>query len=296
MVTCKECNREFKSLDSVRRHRGQKHNINAEQTYVDYVLNGKEPICKCGCGDKPNFLSIGKGFVGYVHGHSARVNNNWGHNKEVLKKSHETQKKMHKDGTLKMWNDGLTIDDPRVRDNIDKVMSNPNRGNNISKKLSGVPKSEEHKESIAKSAILRWSDPKEREKQSHARMKYIIKNGFQTKSKLEDTFRNILISNFSMVDGVDFYHQYYIREIKSLYDFKISGKKILIEVDGDYWHCNPNSKFSTPKYIAQIKNLKQDKIKNKWCLDNGYKLLRFWEMDINNNPESVIEKLKMELL
>jgi len=37
-------------LDSLRRHRSQKHSINAEQTYIDYVLDGVEPKCKCGCG------------------------------------------------------------------------------------------------------------------------------------------------------------------------------------------------------------------------------------------------------
>jgi very-short-patch-repair endonuclease len=296
MVKCKECNREFESLDSLRRHNNQKHNINAEQTYVDYVLNGVKPTCKCGCLEEVKFLSIEKGFVDYIRGHAARVNNNWGHNESALKKSHETQKKMHANGEIKIWNKGLTIEDKRVRDNIDKIMSNPERGKNISKKLKNVPKSEEHKQNIKIGANIRWSDESEREKQSHRRMEYIIKNGFQVKSKLEETFKDILITNFSMVEEKDFYPQYYVREIKSLYDFKISGKKILIEVDGDFWHCNPNSNFAEPKYAPQISNLKQDEIKNKWCSDNGYKLLRFWETDINNNLNNVIETLKKELL
>jgi very-short-patch-repair endonuclease len=75
----------------------------------------------------------------------------------------------------------------------------------------------------------------------------------------------------------------------------ISGKNFLIEVDGDYWHCNPNTKYSTPIYAAQKKNLIQDEIKNNWCLDNKYKLLRFWESDINNNTEKIIKFLKEEL-
>jgi hypothetical protein len=43
---CKECNREFESLDSLRRHRSQAHKIGSEQTYIDYVLDGIEPSCK----------------------------------------------------------------------------------------------------------------------------------------------------------------------------------------------------------------------------------------------------------
>lgn len=296
MLNCKECNREFESLDSLRRHRNQKHGINAEQTYIDYVLSGVVPTCKCGCGEKPKYLGIDSGYRDYIRGHASRINNNWGHNPEVIKKSHETQKKMHQSGELTIWNKGLTIDNERVRNNINKTMANPNRSENISKKLKDIPKSNEHKENIQKAAILRWESEEEREKQSHKRMEYIIKNGFEVKSKLEEKFKNILINEFFMVEEVDFYPQYYVREIKSLYDFKISGKKILIEVDGDYWHCNPNSKFSEPKYAAQFSNLKQDEIKNKWCIDNGFKLLRFWETDINNNLEHVIDVLKKELL
>lgn len=295
MIVCKECDREFESLDSLRRHRSQKHNINAEQTYVDCVLDGVEPKCKCGCGQKPKYLGVYAGYRDYIRGHAARINNNWGHNPEAIKKSHDTQRKMHSDGTLKMWNDGLTIEDPRVRDNIDKVMSNPERGKKISKKLIGVEKSLEHKEAIKLAADLRWSNPDERERQSHRRMEYIIKNGFQVKSKLEETFLQILKSEFNLDETKDYYRQFYVRGIKALFDFKIKGKNILIEVDGDYWHCNPNSKFSEPIYETQKGNLIQDKIKEKWCLDNGYKLLRFWESDINTKPEEIIKTLKKEL-
>jgi very-short-patch-repair endonuclease len=292
---CKICDKEYSSINGLRSHNIQKHNINAEQTYVDYVLNSIEPKCKCGCGLKPNFLSVEKGYVEYILGHVARVNNNWGHNQEALKKSHETQKKMHADGKLKVWNDGLTIADERVRKNVEASLSNPNRSKNISKKLSGVKKTDEHKKSIKLAADIRWSKPEERENQSHRRMQYIIKNGFSPKSKLEEIFKDILEKEFLMKEHHDYYRQYYVRDIKALFDFKISGKNILIEVDGDYWHCNPNSQFKEPIYEAQKGNLIQDKIKEEWCLKNGFKLLRFWESDINTKPEEIIKRLKEEL-
>lgn len=295
MVVCKECDLEFDTLDSLRRHRVQKHKISAEQTYVDYILGGIKPTCECGCGEHTKFLSIEKGFVKFIRGHASRVNNNWGHNPEAIKKSHETQKQMHKDGRLTIWNKGLTVDDERVRDNINKVMSNPNRGKNISNKLKDIPKSKEHKIKIQRTAELRWLNPDEREKQSHRRMLYITKNGFQVKSKLEDIFKEILLTEFNLKEDIDYYPQYYVREIKSLYDFKIKGKNIMIEVDGDFWHCNPNTKFKEPLYTTQKSNLVQDKIKNEWCVDNDFKLLRFWETDINNKPEEIISILKKEL-
>lgn len=93
MVKCKICESEFESIDSLRRHNSQKHNINAEQTYIDYVLGGIKPTCKCGCGEKPKYLGMDSGYRDYIRGHAARINNNWGHNPEAIKKSHETQKK-----------------------------------------------------------------------------------------------------------------------------------------------------------------------------------------------------------
>ena len=181
MINCKECNREFDSLDSLRRHRTQKHGINAEQTYIYYVLDGIKPTCKCGCGETPKYLGIDAGYRDYIRGHAARVNNNWGHNPEVLKKSHETQKKMYANGELKIWNKGLTKKDDRVRDNLKKVMSNPERGKNISKKLKDIPKSEDHKEKMKISANIRWDDENEREKQSHRLISHLIKNNYRNK-------------------------------------------------------------------------------------------------------------------
>jgi hypothetical protein len=35
--------------------------------------------------------------------------------------------------------------------------------------------------------------------------------------------------------------------------------------------------------------------KNKWASENNYKLLRFWEHDINKNTSQIIETLKKEL-
>lgn len=293
-IKCKICDKEFTSLSGLSKHNSRKHSMCSENTYIEYGLNNVPPICECGCGKKPTFLSIKKGYNKFIRGHASRVNNNWGHNSDVLKKSHDTQKKMHKSGELKMWNEGLTVDDPRVRDNINKIMSNPNRSKKISKALSNVPKSEEHKSKLSDIAKIRWSDPKEREVQSHRRMLWMKENDYTVKSNLEEIINTIFIT-LNLKEDVDYERQYYIRDNKSYYDFKLYKSNILIEVDGDFWHCNPNTKHKIPKYECQFKNIKKDKLKNRWCKDNNITLIRFWEYDIKNNLDSVIIKLK-ELL
>lgn len=293
MVKCKICESEFDTIDSLRRHNSQKHNINAEQTYIGYVLGGVEPTCKCGCGEKPKYLGIDTGHRDYIRGHAARINNNWGHNPDVVKKSHNTQKKMYESGELTIWNKGLTMDDERVKNNIEKIMANPNRGKNISKKLKGVAKSEDHKEKIKIAANVRWSDENEREKQSHRLISRLIKNNYRNKkTKLEIKFQSILES-LGFIEKIDFRYQ---KQISSaIFDFYFEDKNLLIEVDGDFHHCNPNSINSIPKYDIQLKTISNDIRKNKIADNKKIKLLRFWELDINNNLDSVIEILKKEL-
>lgn len=290
-IKCKICEKEFTSLLGLSKHNSQKHNMCSEETYINYKLGGKKPTCKCGCNEETNFLSIKKGYTGYIRGHSQRINNNWGHNTKALEKSHKTQKLMHESGDLKVWNDGLTIDDSRVRDNIDKVMSNPNRSKRISKALSDVPKSEEHKKNLSIAQIKSWDNQEKRDRQRDNRMKYIRNNDLIPTSKLEKYFEEVLLQEFKLKSGIDYYPQFYVRDIKGLFDFKLSGKKILIEIDGDFWHCNPNTKFKIPKYAAQFSNLKKDKIKKEWCKENNYTLIRFWESDIKNNLIDVMDRL-----
>lgn len=148
---CKKCGSEFYSLKSLSGHMSAKYRMTAKQVYDEYILNNAPNLCACGCGEETTFLSINKGYNKYIIGHASRVVNNWGHNPDALKKSHETQKKMYESGELRIWNKGLTIEDPRVKDNIEKVMANPDRAKKISEALKGVPKSEEHKRNLSKS-------------------------------------------------------------------------------------------------------------------------------------------------
>jgi very-short-patch-repair endonuclease len=284
---CDKCEKEYNNLKSLGSHRFQKHGIKPKDTYDEYVLNNEPKLCACGCGKEPKFLGIIKGYRDYIRGHSSRVNNNWGHNPEVIRKSHETQKKMYKSGELTIWNKGLNINDPRVRDNIEKVMSNPERGEKISKALSGVEKSEEHKEKLSIKAKERWANLDEREKQRYRRIKWFKNKPLNKKSKLESYFEKLLIGL-----GIEYESQYPIKGY--LYDFYIPNKNVLIEVDGDWFHFNKNI-YDEVTSIIQESVMENDKIKNMIAKDEGYILIRFWENDINNNIVDVINKLRLLL-
>lgn len=79
-------------------------------------------------------------------------------------------------------------------------------------------------------------------------------------------------------------------------DFKISGKKMIIEVQGDYWHCNPKLYSDGPKDEIQIRHVVQDYYKRCYFESRGYEIIYIWEHDIENDIENVKEKIKSAVL
>lgn len=74
------------------------------------------------------------------------------------------------------------------------------------------------------------------------------------------------------------------------YAIDIAYKDLAIEVDGDFFHCNENQGY-LPKYAVQKKNLMNDKLKNAFLQNSGWRVVRIWEHDINSNIDSVVEHI-----
>jgi very-short-patch-repair endonuclease len=83
------------------------------------------------------------------------------------------------------------------------------------------------------------------------------------------------------------------------FDFGIKDKRILIEVDGDYWHGNPafyNNIGCEGKKILnsiQLKNIKRDLDKNMFAEKNNLKIIRIWESQIKDGSFKEILKNKL---
>ena len=101
-------------------------------------------------------------------------------------------------------------------------------------------------------------------------------------------FETILASN-----GIKNKYQHQVGS--AIYDFLLLDYNVLVEVDGDFHHCNPNSKNKIPIYPIQLKTVANDIRKNRIAEVNNIKLLRFWEKDIKERPHWIIEQLKLNL-
>ena len=111
---------------------------------------------------------------------------------------------------------------------------------------------------------------------------------FNISSKLEDIFEETFLSKLK----IDYIKQYYLKDIKQFCDFYIPTVNAIIEIDGSFWHCDPNI-YIKPQFPYQEEKIKRDLIKNKYCVDNGIKIYRFWEYDILRNGKYVRDKLSL---
>jgi len=111
-----------------------------------------------------------------------------------------------------------------------------------------------------------------------------------TPNKIEQIVQAFLTENSKHVfepSVILGYHQF---------DFGCKEQRILIEVDGDYWHGNPeffNTDGSDGKRQLneiQLTKMKRDVEKTNWAKDHNFTLIRLWEREILNG--SFVHKLQ----
>ena len=77
-------------------------------------------------------------------------------------------------------------------------------------------------------------------------------------------------------------------------DFIIGNK--IIEVQGDYYHANPEIYKNKNITKIQERNIINDIRKKKFFKENNYELLEIWENEIIHKHDSVVEKIKKYIL
>lgn len=78
---------------------------------------------------------------------------------------------------------------------------------------------------------------------------------------------------------------------KWFFDFHITGTNLLVEVQGDYWHCNP-SLYKAPINEYQKWAIRRDFVKKDYAKKLGYIVLAIWENDLETNKEDAFSMLE----
>ena len=127
--------------------------------------------------------------------------------------------------------------------------------------------------------------------------KGIERNGYYH-SKLEDRFCSIL-NNLN----ISYIRQYHLKGSTHPYDFRLCDSKIIIEINGDYWHANPK-KYNENDEI-KFPRIGYKKVKDIWELDKkyinhanncGFKVINIWEDTMNKMTNEELSNYFTNLL
>ena len=117
---------------------------------------------------------------------------------------------------------------------------------------------------------------------SQMSVKRYAKNGLETRVH-EKLIEMGIEMDYCVILG---YHQF---------DFGNKECRILLEVQGDYWHGNPELYEEQKLNHIQIKNKENDKIKKGFAEKNNLKLFYLWEKDFNDGNFKILEDIKNEI-
>ena len=113
----------------------------------------------------------------------------------------------------------------------------------------------------------------------------------------KDTEAEILLRKALWRKG--FRYRKNVKDLPGKPDIVFTKHKIVIFVDGDFWHArghekNPGEQIDTNKnyWIDKLKrNVARDRHVNDLLFEQGWLVLRFWESDIKNNLNNCIEEI-----
>lgn len=145
--------------------------------------------------------------------------------------------------------------------------------NEISNKLSVAQRENQSKDPIK----YKQNKIKAAKKSAQSQSKYKI-NNIETIVRNELFKRNINME-YCVILG---FHQF---------DFGNKENKILLEVQGDYWHGNPTLYQQKNLNSTQINKQNKDKIKAEFAQKHGFKLFYIWENDINNGNFEILDSI-----
>jgi len=277
----------YRRFQRIERHLLEDHNVSFE-FYLEKYLNIKTPKCKCGCEKPVTVRSNSSPLLWNCF--SCGKNGGW---------TKENKEKRCGKGNPSF---GKT---PKHKN---KTKENCETCRKISKNNKGKPKSKEHIEKSRQTRLSRYKSGEIKRFYGKDHWNYGRVVSEETKNKIRDaTIKNLKLGKFKETNTkphrefrnilIDMNIKYEEEKRVSywLVDFYLIDYNIYIEVDGDYWHCNPKIYPNGPKNEIQQKRINNDLKKDKYFNGFGLKLIRFWEFDIYNNVEEVKEKLQCVL-
>ena len=111
--------------------------------------------------------------------------------------------------------------------------------------------------------------------------------------KREETKPELFIKHFLIQYKIDYiYNEQLSKQYKYRPDFVLPSFKVILEVQGDYWHANPSIYDEDECTDKQILARQKDVIKKAYYESLGYTVICIWELEIKNESKKVLNMLK----
>ncbi len=93
-----------------------------------------------------------------------------------------------------------------------------------------------------------------------------------------------------------FFHETHVKELPGRPDFVLRDARMVILVDGDFWHGWQFAKWRdklSPRWEAKINaNRKRDARNIRLLRSQGWTVLRLWEHQVDTDPEGCLARIK----
>lgn len=170
-------------------------------------------------------------------------------------------------------------------DKTKKHLSTLRRGKD-SGNWRGRKHTKESKDKISKRKKELWHNYSKEEK---TKIKSILMRGLKKQLSRMETLPEKEISSILNEHNVQF-EKNKILYGKFFVDFYVNNSKTIIEVFGDYWHCNPEKYYSANEH--QKKQIKKDESRLAYLRKCGHEVIVIWENDILKNKDNVNNVLR----
>lgn len=276
-MKCEICGGEHRNNRLLACHVSRSHSsiISKEEYTLKYLYDNIHPRCKCGCGEKTSYRYFGK-FMIYISGHNTRTRKGSAFITNFNKKElSEIYHRRYKNG---VWNNPTKT----------YIYKNCLFCN---KKFRVIPASFDVKRFCSNNCYYRYKVNAIKNKTLDG-IKYLndcSKGGILSHPGWKNSKPELKVKSILNQNNIKFIHQYQIKLDNgkhAMVDFLIDNN-IVLQVDGNYWHCNPE-KFNAEYYHTKIKKFakdiwKKDKLENKELTKRGFIVKRIWEDKISEN-------------
>jgi len=268
---CRLCSQSVSNRRSLGNHLVRSHKgWNLERYVTELCLQNEIPVCACGCGQRTSWHKTKYRYNEYVTGHNNTfskekqpkfTNEQIQQRNEKIRQAYRTKKQEISNKISESLKVTFDCDEQRARmsNHANKLWSNSEFRLRVS-------------EGQRKSWRNNYAERYAKVFTPEMRLKLSLANQ-NSKNQFSSKLEKFCIDSIKTAFGSNVQESFWInsKEGSKCYDVFFTKEKMLLELDGIYWHGLDRATNYTAE---QLSNMANDRCKERVARENGYSLLR----------------------